>query len=544
MARGHDFLGGLVPIGGEHGPGPRHASVRLCIVGIQIGGLHEVGNGQPEAFRGELVPFVVGAQVKIESGRIVGLLFGNAGGLTLIEAQAQLLGNAGGDLRVDSLKLGGGANEPVAPDLRSIQGVDQFHLNHEGITLAREPRAYDRGDAQLLAGFQRIAGPHLERSRARGDLEIGARQAIDQAFGDAVGQIVVAGVAGGIFKRQHGEGIEFRAAAPSPPGSSAEGGGKRDSRARTEQSSPAGRGLHRGRDDGGLRQGQRGRDFLRVVEALLARLPEASVDDARQRLRQRVGGGRRRIAQNRRQTVLSTGFRKRAPARRHLVENAAQRKKITAVIDFFAAHLLGGHVADGAHQQARLGHEADGQGFLATVFRRGIGELGESEVEHLHVAIGGHHHVRGFQIAMNDSGRMGGGERRGDLRAAAHHFGSGQSIGRNALFERLAGDQLHDQEVDAIGFGDIVQHDDVGMIQSGDGAGFLKEAALAVRVGHAAMGQDLDSDGAPEPRVTGAVDFAHASGAERRFDFVGSQPFSRFHVFLISHQFKTEYSGG
>jgi len=57
------------------------------------------------------------------------------------------------------------------------------------------------------------------------------------------------------------------------------------------------------------------------------------------------------------------------------------------------------------------------------------------------------------------------------------------------------------------------------MIQRGDRAGFPLEALIEL------LGADLDGHGAVEARVARCVDFAHASGAERREDLVGQVGF-------------------
>ena len=48
---------------------------------------------------------------------------------------------------------------------------------------------------------------------------------------------------------------------------------------------------------------------------------------------------------------------------------------------------------------------------------------------------------------------------------------------------------------------------------------FLLEAAEPIGVGREERRQDLDGDVAPEARVAGAKDLAHAAGADRRDDF-------------------------
>ena len=59
---------------------------------------------------------------------------------------------------------------------------------------------------------------------------------------------------------------------------------------------------------------------------------------------------------------------------------------------------------------------------------------------------------------------------------------TGKAGGGDAFAEGFAFEKLGDDEVDAAGFADVEDGDDVGMSQGGDGAGFLFEAAQAIGV--------------------------------------------------------------
>jgi hypothetical protein len=54
----------------------------------------------------------------------------------------------------------------------------------------------------------------------------------------------------------------------------------------------------------------------------------------------------------------------------------------------------------------------------------------------------------------------------------------------NQLVECLALDKLHNNEVDTVVAGDIVDSDDVGMIECRGGLGFLDKSPFAIRVRH------------------------------------------------------------
>jgi hypothetical protein len=70
----------------------------------------------------------------------------------------------------------------------------------------------------------------------------------------------------------------------------------------------------------------------------------------------------------------------------------------------------------------------------------------------------------------------------------------------------------------------VVEGEDVRVVERGHGPGLLLEAAQAVGVGDTLRGDDLDRHFAAEARVAGAVDLAHASGAEGREHLVGPEP--------------------
>src|SRR5262245_3059996 len=65
------------------------------------------------------------------------------------------------------------------------------------------------------------------------------------------------------------------------------------------------------------------------------------------------------------------------------------------------------------------------------------------------------------------------------------------------------------------------------MIERRDGLGFLLEATHALVVTLACPRHDLDGDFPGQSRVVGAVDLAHAPGAERRADLIRAETAAR-----------------
>jgi hypothetical protein len=82
--------------------------------------------------------------------------------------------------------------------------------------------------------------------------------------------------------------------------------------------------------------------------------------------------------------------------------------------------------------------------------------------------------------------------------------------------------------------------------------GLPLEAGEMIRIAREGVREHLDRDVPPEPRVARAIDLAHAAGAERREDFVGTESGSRREAQGFgsdfarrsSRQFTTMVSGG
>jgi hypothetical protein len=62
------------------------------------------------------------------------------------------------------------------------------------------------------------------------------------------------------------------------------------------------------------------------------------------------------------------------------------------------------------------------------------------------------------------------------------------------------------------------------MVERGSRLRLLYESPATALVGDAMRGQHLDGHLAPEPRIAGAIDLAHAPGANQAEDLVGAEP--------------------
>ena len=121
---------------------------------------------------------------------------------------------------------------------------------------------------------------------------------------------------------------------------------------------------------------------------------------------------------------------------------------------------------------------------------------------------------------MDDAAFVGGFEGLGDLAGDGEDFCEGDGASLHAIEQSFAGDQFHGEGPAALGLDESIDDGDVGMVQRGEDLRFAIEAGEAVGVAGEGSGKNFDSGVAVELGIAGAVDFAHAAGAERREDFV------------------------
>jgi hypothetical protein len=92
----------------------------------------------------------------------------------------------------------------------------------------------------------------------------------------------------------------------------------------------------------------------------------------------------------------------RRAAREHLEQDRSRREQVGAGVRGLARHLLGGHVARGAHHHARARQV---RGRAQRSRRRGLARPREAEVEQLH-AVRGEEHVGRLEVAVDDAARV------------------------------------------------------------------------------------------------------------------------------------------
>lgn len=121
---------------------------------------------------------------------------------------------------------------------------------------------------------------------------------------------------------------------------------------------------------------------------------------------------------------------------------------------------------------------------------------------------------------MDDAALVGGGQGVCEGEGDGVEPIDGKTAFREKLLERLAGDELHRQEVSALRLLDGEDGDDAGMIESGQGLRLATEALETLGVGGQLGRQHLESDFAPQLGVDGAENLAHPAGAELFDDLI------------------------
>ncbi len=123
---------------------------------------------------------------------------------------------------------------------------------------------------------------------------------------------------------------------------------------------------------------------------------------------------------------------------------------------------------------------------------------------------------------MHDALLVRGLERVGDLQRDPERILDRQCASPQTIGQRFAFDELHDEEVPAVGHFHAVERRDVWMIERGEHLRLALEPGDAVGISET-LAHDLDGDRSAELRVARPVDLAHPPGAKRVEDFVGTK---------------------
>jgi hypothetical protein len=119
---------------------------------------------------------------------------------------------------------------------------------------------------------------------------------------------------------------------------------------------------------------------------------------------------------------------------------------------------------------------------------------------------------------MDDALLMRDGQRVGEGDPDFEQPADGQTVFRDDAVERLALDELHGQEVDAVRLLDREDRDDLRVVEGRDRPRLPLEAFESLGTRRHLRRQHLEGDVAVELRVGGTVDLAHPARADRGGD--------------------------
>ena len=196
-------------------------------------------------------------------------------------------------------------------------------------------------------------------------------------------------------------------------------------------------------------------------------------------------------------------------AGQQLIKDQAHREDVGTLVEILAQGLLRRHVVHGADQGAGLGHAVAFEG------------AGQAEIHHQHPAGLVAHDVLRLQVAVNDACAVRGFERAAGLLHDLDRFlGSKFSLLLHQAAQVLTLDELHGDELHAVGLAQVVDPDDVLVGDLGGQKQFLLEAVNDGLVAGQIRADDFQRHHAIQFDVARLVDRAHPAFAQDLQDFV------------------------
>ena len=240
----------------------------------------------------------------------------------------------------------------------------------------------------------------------------------------------------------------------------------------------------------------------------------------------------RLLAQDRGERVGRAVAGEEPPAGQALEQADAERPEVGSRIDGGALGLLGRHVGRRPEDLATHGGGESQGGGVGRRPHRVIGDvghqrLGQTEVEDLDVPGRGHLDVGGLEVAVDDALLVRCLEAFRDLQEERDRLVDRDRAASDAIGQRLAVDQLHDQEARGLLGLEPVQGGDVGVVERGQHPRLTLEPGEPLGVLCHRLRQHLDRNLAVESGVPGSVHHTHAARAEDGDDLVLTQAGAR-----------------
>jgi hypothetical protein len=218
--------------------------------------------------------------------------------------------------------------------------------------------------------------------------------------------------------------------------------------------------------------------------------------------------------ENRADQLRTLPLWKRARTGGHLVEHGAGGVDVAARVSGKRPQLFGRHVRNSSGNRTRL----DGDAERDIVGHFGVHESGQAKIKNLQPAVGSNDQISRFEIAVYHALRVRGYQAIGKLNAEAQNISFGQRPFGESCRQRTSLNQLHHQEVQTVLCAEFMDRLDVRMIQLGQRQSFLAELFSRSFIPKSAGREDFHGYIAVELFITGAIDFAHAAGADLRND--------------------------